>query len=735
GKTVTEVMPQEAAKIFMNAISEAREKGTHRGAVYSLDMAEGKQWYELSIATRECNGGEYERLIVVARNITDRKQAEDALLDSEEKFRVLYNSSQDMYVSVSPDDASIMLCNETFVKKTGYSMEEAIGSSIFDVYHDDCMEEAKKTFQQFVEAGVVKDKELILKRKDGSKIDVSLNVDAVKDDTGKILYSMSSWRDITERKLAEEALRRAKDFSENLIETADAIIVTLDRDAKITTFNCYAEELTGHTKNEVLGKNWFDLFIPKHDKEMIPKVFAAALAQMPEVSNYENPILTKSGSQRLIGWRNSVLKEIGGEIIGVLSIGVDITERKQAEEERIKLSTAVEQTEEMMVITNPAGIIEFVNPAFVQTTGFSADEVIGKSIHDISYQSDNISGYQKMWNAMLSGQVWKGRLTNKRKDNKVYWEDITLSPIRSNSGEIINFVCLKRDITDQLRLEAQLRQAQKLESIGQLAAGIAHELNTPTQYISDNIRFLSDVFEKLNNCNIRQAEMLTDAREVEGAREAVDEVLNYMGQQNLVQWLSETPSALQQAQEGVDRIANIVAAMKIFTYGGKEDKTHTDLNLAIESTIQVSKNEWKYVAEMETDLDPQLPQVLCHPAEISGVILNLIVNAAHAIADIVSDGSHTKGKIQIRTYTDHNYAVIEISDTGTGIPDEIHDRIFDPFFTTKEVGKGTGQGLSIAYSDVVEKHQGSISFETEMGQGTKFIIHLPLDRGANGEGD
>jgi len=157
-----------------------------------------------------------------------------------------------------------------------------------------------------------------------------------------------------------------------------------------------------------------------------------------------------------------------------------------------------------------------------------------------------------------------------------------------------------------------------------------------------------------------------------------------------------------------------------------------DLNHAIENTITVAKNEWKYVAEMETDFDPALPPVPCLPGELNQVILNMIINAAHAIADVMGDGSKGKGTIRITTRRDGNWAEIRISDTGTGIPEAIRDRIFDPFFTTKEVGKGTGQGLAIARSMIVDKHGGTIDFETQEGKGTTFIIRLPLEEKVKG---
>jgi PAS domain S-box-containing protein len=288
-------------------------------------------------------------------------------------------------------------------------------------------------------------------------------------------------------------------------------------------------------------------------------------------------------------------------------------------------------------------------------------------------------------------------------------------------GCIADISMLKQTLEERDRLEDNLRQAQKLEAIGQLAAGIAHEINTPTQYVGDNLRFLKESFGELDS-------LLTKLVEVGGtpARALLAEAdFDYLKE--------EIPRALNQSLEGVDRVAKIVRAMKEFSHPARE-KTATDLNRAIQSTITVASNEWKYVAEVEMDLDSNLPTVHCSPAEFNQVVLNMVVNAAHAIADVVGDGGKGKGKIRVKTRPDGEWAVVEISDTGAGMPAHVQQRIFEPFFTTKEVGKGTGQGLAIAHNVIVDKHNGTIKVVSAPGKGTTFIIRLPIG-GAKTEAD
>ena len=282
------------------------------------------------------------------------------------------------------------------------------------------------------------------------------------------------------------------------------------------------------------------------------------------------------------------------------------------------------------------------------------------------------------------------------------------------------------DIIERKRLEKQLSQAQKLRSIGQLASGIAHEINTPTQYVGDNIRFLKDAFEDIAGVLRRSAELLAAARAGGVSPELVRRFEEDCERADLGYLMSEIPGAIQHSQEGVERISRIVRAIKEFAHPGREEMSFADLNAIIETTITVAHNEWKYVADLVTDFDRRLPPLRCHPAEINQVILNLIINAAHAIEDVVRKGRMAKGIITVTTRRREGWAEIRIGDNGGGIPEDIRPRIFDPFFTTKEIGRGTGQGLAICYPVIVEKHSGRITFESEVDQGTTFTINLPL---------
>jgi signal transduction histidine kinase len=286
---------------------------------------------------------------------------------------------------------------------------------------------------------------------------------------------------------------------------------------------------------------------------------------------------------------------------------------------------------------------------------------------------------------------------------------------------------LQAEIAERMQVEQELVQAQKLESLGHLAAGIAHEINTPAQYVRDNTCFLQDVFSDVEKLLGDLDRLLAAAKHGAITETLIAEVETNVREGEVQYIREEVPKAIRQSLEGIERVATIVRAMKEFSHPGSGEKLKIDLNHAIENTLTVSHNEWKYVAELITDLDRQLPSVLCLPNEINQVILNLVVNAAQAIGDKLGDGSRGKGTITVRTRRNGDSVEVDIEDTGTGIPEEIRSKVFDPFFTTKEIGQGTGQGLTIAQDIVVTKHGGSITLQSEIGRGTVFTIRLPIE--------
>lgn len=374
------------------------------------------------------------------------------------------------------------------------------------------------------------------------------------------------------------------------------------------------------------------------------------------------------------------------------------------------------------------GNFTFFNDFICRIFGYPKDELMGVSFKKFIDREIAKRVYQTFNKVYTTGKPETGLIFEvTRKDGAKRQIGASVCIMQNAAGKRTGFRGIARDISERKIMESQLKQAQKLESIGQLAAGIAHEINTPIQYTGENIRFLLDAFKEIDSVLGKYRKLFKAIKAGSVTEGIIREVESTIERADLDFIKEELPKAIEQSLEGVDRVAKIVLAMKEFSHPGTEDKKTIDINMAIQSTITIARNEWKYMADMETEFDSSLPPVPCLPGEFNQVILNLIINAAHSIADNVGVDAKEKGTIKVSTRFDAPWAEIRISDTGVGIPKNIRSRIFDPFFTTKEVGRGSGQGLAICYSVIVNKHGGKIEFETEMEKGTTFIIRLPVE--------
>lgn len=314
-------------------------------------------------------------------------------------------------------------------------------------------------------------------------------------------------------------------------------------------------------------------------------------------------------------------------------------------------------------------------------------------------------------------------------DGRVTWVSTSKFPLLDGLGRVVGTFGISRNITaakeaeaERLRINEKLKLAYKMESVGRLAAGVAHEVNTPTQFITDNTHFLRESFAQLHATLSKYREDARTAKDITvppiESPETVAE-LDYL--------FAEIPRCIDQTLEGLGRVARIVKSLKEFSHPHSKAKSLANINHAVDTALEISRHEWKYLADVVTELDPALPDVECVLDEINQVMLNLIVNAGHAIESaLAQDKQRARGKITIRTRREGELVVIEVEDTGTGIPKAIVERIFEPFFTTKEVGKGSGQGLAIVHTVITQSHHGTIDVKTEVGAGTTFIMKLPI---------
>ena len=393
-------------------------------------------------------------------------------------------------------------------------------------------------------------------------------------------------------------------------------------------------------------------------------------------------------------------------------------------EERYRSVT--EQIQEALFETDVDGRVSFLSAAWQSITGHAVEEMIGHDLIDLVWPEDRPKALEAL-RALVRGERAQctQSVRHRTRDGGMRWLELRMRLRTDASGSILGTSGTLNDVTERRGLEQQLLQAQKLDAIGQLAAGIAHEINTPVQYVGDNLRFVRDALGDLLEVVAASRRVTEAAREVSSCA-AVVAAADAATERADVDFLAaELPSAIGQALEGAERIAEIVRGMKAFSHPGLGELAPADLNQQLEAAVTVSRNEWAYVADVVRDLDPSLPLVHCRVGEINQVFLNIIVNAAQAIAASRAAGARERGVIHVATRHAGSWVEIRVTDNGCGIPPEARSRVFDPFFTTRTVGEGTGQGLAVAHG-VVEGHGGRISFDTATGVGTTFVVRLPV---------
>ena len=437
------------------------------------------------------------------------------------------------------------------------------------------------------------------------------------------------------------------------------------------------------------------------------------------------------GSFRVGVIHKATFTDSAGDIAGLVAIGLDITDLKKTERwlrrSEEKFRSIMDNLHIGVMMLNPRlGVLQ-VNKQMRTWFPQSLSEDETSNLLDFIREQHQEQAFVDFSTETLftHGKTQEATAKFRTADSERIFR-IVANPIFDDKGAITAAVGLFEDITEKLLLERELNQTQKLEAIGQLAAGIAHEINTPVQYVGDNMTFLGDSFQDVTQICALNKQLLAALKNGEPFEELLLTMEKAIRQLDLDFLLDEIPKTIEQSMDGINRVGAIVRAMREFSHPGSEEKVLVDINHSLDNTLTVSRNEWKYLAKAETDFAPDLPMLRCLPGEINQVFLNIIVNAAHAIADVTEGGRRGKGVIRLTTRALDGWMEIRIEDTGGGIPAEIQHRIFDPFFTTKKVGKGTGQGLALARNVVVDKHQGKLRFETEPGTGTTFVVQLPL---------
>ena len=641
-------------------------------------------------------------------------------------------AATDVGMALVDENGRWIAVNPALCEMLGYTREELEGRSFSEFTHPEDRTHGEVEFDRLRRG--VKDAAELEKRyigSDGHVIWVSIRASGFDELADGRRYQIAQIQDVTRRTLAEEELVVERQLLNAFLRRTPLHVCFRDRNGRclrMSDAQAAAVSLAG--ADEAIGKTDFDVLSADrahrlYDEEQAIIVSGEAVVDREELFSFP------AGHR---AWMSTSIVPLrdhrDGTVMGTVTIGIDVTKRKLADgrlrdsEERWRSLLA--QVEEMVVVVDSADRIVYASPAVERWVGYAPEEVVGRGIAFATHPDDAAALSRALREARPGHPICFARRVRSTDGS---WRCLESRVVRLDESDDAALLVISLDVTERVeldrereRLEMDRRVSQRLEAVGQLAAGIAHEINTPLQFVGDSVTFLEQAVEDLLMLTGLYREGLfgpidtpVEQRRAVMLKAEADVDVEYL--------IESIPKAFARTSDGIGRVRTIVQAMKRFSHASATEAAPADLNDALETTLAVCRNEYKYVAEVTTDLG-DLPLVTCNVGEINQLFLNLVINAAQAIDEKVRD-SGEMGHISLSTRVQDADVVIVIADDGPGIPDEIRERIYEPFFTTKEVGKGTGQGLALART-TIERHNGSLRCTSVLGEGTTFTIRLPV---------
>ena len=624
----------------------------------------------------------------VFQDITERKEAEQKLRESEQRFQTIFNESPYSIVLNELPGGTFVDVNRHFCEANRVTKESVVGKTAEELKAIPNPDNPGWMKTKLLRDGRIDWEEMPMRRLTGEMV-TGLISSRVITLAGKP-YALTMVQDITERKRAETALQESERRFRTLFESAADALLLL-KDNLVVDCNDSALLVFGCTKDDLLGQPYYR-FSPlvqpdgRQSEEKALEKFQRALAGTPQFFEWKHSRHNETPFDAEVSFTRL---EISGQ--PHLQAGVrDVTARKQTEEELRRLSIAIDQAAEEIMITGQDATIQYVNPAFEKITGYSRQEAIGQNARLLKSGVHEGDLSENLWATLDQGGVWSGRMTNKHKDGRLIHEDATISPLVNSRGELTGYVSLMKDVTEEVRLQAQLLQAQKMEAIGTLAGGVAHDFN--------NILMALMGYTSILQMKMSQHDPL---------RLYVDQIASSTG-----------------------KAANITQSLLAFGRKQVMELRPHKVNEIVKDLEKMLRRLLPEDIELGLALTGDIT-VMADMTQIDQVLINLAVNARDAMPK--------GGRLHIETGQleidkefrklhgfgkSGRYAVISVSDTGMGMDEKTQEKIFEPFFTTKEPGKGTGLGLSIVYG-IVKQHEGYVEVLTQPNKGTTFHIYLP----------
>jgi PAS domain S-box-containing protein len=637
-------------------------------------------------------------------------RAAQALADSEERHQAIISNMHDAVV-LADESGTIISFNAAAERVFGYTADEAIGLPIDRLRGERTIAGGVENFSD----PSTHQQKLFRaprggRRRDGSLFPVELSILPLRLRGRTLLCSIT--RDLTVEWERETEVRRLASAVE---QSADAVAI-LDPQRQIVYVNTAYEQLTGIPRANAIGQQ------PGQAVQGDAETHAQIWDTVARTGVWRGRLQSRrrDGAPFHEELTLSAIRDAACEVIAYVAVMRDISRELEAEQERILLTQAVEQAADAIEVLDAQGRITFVNAAFEKRTGLRLAEIRGTRPEALADFDGDPTSYEEMSKMARSGRQWSGVLRSRNVLDRELEEEVTVSPIRNRHGNLTHFVVVKRDITEKRELENQLARAQRLESVGQLAAGIAREIDTPAQSIGERLHRLDGAFGAIDQLASELRGLSAQSAPVTPA--ALRELLSKAQLDSIAH---EARAAITQSRDDIGDIEGMLAAMQDFSHPGQE-MTAVDLNRSVQSTIIVAAHEWRRVAEIRTELAPDLPLVHCIPSDVNQAMLNLVVNAAHSIAEAAGDGSRDKGTITITTALVGDSAEIRISDTGAGITPEARAKLFDPAAKPQGTGRNAHDGLAFLHDIVVDRHGGTIALESAAGAGSTFIIRIPV---------